>query len=63
MQVLADQQQGLYLALAQQQARERVERVSAPLHRLQCAEWTVVGQDVQQRQQRRDGVLELRIKR
>ena len=58
MQVFTDQEQGLHLALAQQQALERLQRALAPLRGIEGQEQTVLRQGVQQREQRGDRLLE-----
>ena len=52
-----DQQQRLHLAFAQQHTFERLERALAALGRVEGAKRTVIGQHLQQGQQRRKGVL------
>ena len=63
VQILADQEQGLHLAFAQQHALERREGALAALGWIKLAERAVVGQGVQEREQRRDHVLEGRVQR
>ena len=63
VQVFEDQQQGLYLAFAQQHALEGVQRALAPLRRVELQERAVLWQGVQERQQRREGVLERLVQR
>ena len=63
VQVLKDQEQRLYLALMQQDACERFERALASLGWVKTQEWAVFWEGIQQRQQRRDGVLECRVER
>src|SRR5262249_36258561 len=53
VQILEDQEQRLYLAFTQQHAFERRERTLAALGRIELAEWAVVGQRVEERQERR----------
>ena len=63
MQVLKDQQQRLHLTFAQQETLERLDRALTPLRWLELQEGTVVRQDVQQGQQRRDHRLEGLVQR
>ena len=63
VQILADQQQRLHLAFAQQQALERRECALATLCRIELAEWAGIGQHVKERAEHRQGVLEGLIKR
>jgi hypothetical protein len=63
VQILADQKQGLHLAFAQQHALERREGALAALGGIKLAERAIVGQDVQEREQRWDHVLEGRVQR
>ena len=63
VQVLEDQQQRLHLALAQQQALERVEGALAALRRVERAGRGCRPAGVQQPQQRRDGLLEGLVQR
>ena len=63
VQVFKDQQQRLHLAFAQQHALEAVERALAPLRRIELQKRAVLRQGVQQRQQRREGVLEGLVQR
>ena len=58
VQILKDQQQRLHLTFAQQHALEGVERALASLRRIERAKRAVLRQGVQERKQRRDGVLE-----
>src|SRR5882724_9888954 len=58
VQVLADQQQGLHLAFAQQHALERGQRALAALRRIEPQERAVLGQRVQQGEQGRQGLLQ-----
>jgi hypothetical protein len=57
VQILEDQQQWLHLALAQQHALECLQGALAALGGLERAEGAVVGQRVQQPEERRDGLL------
>ena len=63
VQVFEDQQQRLRLALAQQQALERLEGALAALRRVEFQERAVVWEHIQQRQQRREHVLESVVQR
>ena len=51
MQILADQQQGLHLTLAQQHPLEGGERVLAALRGIEMQKRTVLWQGVEQRQE------------
>ena len=63
MQILTDQQQWLYLALAQQHPLQRSERVLAALRGVELQERAVRWQGVEQRQECRNRVLEGRVER
>src|SRR5215831_21021392 len=63
MQVLEDRQEWLLLALAQAYPLEGVERALAALGWIELPKRAVFRQGVQERQQRRDGVLQCRIER
>ena len=63
VQVFKHQQQRLHLAFAQQHALEGLEGVLAALRRVEGAKRTVLRQHLQQRQQRREGVLQGRVER
>ena len=63
MQILEHQQQWLLLALAQEHPLEGVEGALASLRRIELQERTVLRQGLQERQQRRDRVLEGRVER
>jgi hypothetical protein len=58
VQVFKDHEHRLHLALTQEHAFERYQRALAALGRVERQEGTVVREHVEQRQQRRDGVLE-----
>jgi hypothetical protein len=58
VQVFKDQEQGLHLAFAQQHPLEPVERALAALRRVEIEKGAVVRHGVQERQQRREGLLE-----
>ena len=63
VQVLKHQEQRLHLAFAQQHALEPVERALAALRRVEVQKGTVVRQRLQERQQRREGLLEGLVQR
>ena len=63
VQVLEDQQQGLHLALAQQQALEGVEGALAALRGIEGLPLGIVHRHVQERQEGRQGRLEGRLQR
>ena len=63
VQILTDQQQRLHLAFAQQEALEGVERALAALRGVERQERTLLRQDVQEGQQRWEGVLEGLVQR
>ena len=63
VQVFEHQQQGLHLALLQQEPFERGEGALAPLRRVERQKRAVLGQGVEQGEQRRDGVLEGLVER
>ena len=63
VQVFEDQQQGLHLAFAQEHALEGLERALAALGWIEPQEGAVGRQGVQERQQRRDGLLERLVQR
>ena len=63
VQVFEYQQQGLHLALPQQEPFERGESALAPLRRVERQEWAVLRQSVEQGEQRRDDVLEGLVER
>ena len=48
VQVLKDEQQGLHLAFAQQQALERGQGALPPLRRIERQKWAVFGQRLQE---------------
>ena len=58
VQILEHQQQRLHLTFAQQHALERLERALAALRRIEAAKRTVLRQDLQEGEQRRNRVLE-----
>jgi hypothetical protein len=58
VEVFEDQEQELYLAFAQQHALELGEGALPPLGRIECQEGTIGGQHIQERQQRREDLLE-----
>ena len=58
VQILADQQEGLHLALAQQHSLERGERALAALRGIKLQKRAVRRQGVEQRQERRNRVVE-----
>ena len=55
MQVLDDQEQRLYLALAQQQALDSLKRTLAALRRIEVLPVPVLDRHVQQRKEGRQG--------
>src|SRR6516165_7328911 len=63
VQILEDQQQRLFLALAQEHPLEGVEGTLAALRGIELEERAILRQGVEERQQRRDRVLESRIER
>jgi hypothetical protein len=63
VQILADQQQGLCLALAQQHPLKAGERVLAALRSVELPEGTVRGQRVEQREECGNRVLESMVER
>ena len=63
VQVLKHQQQRLHLAFAQQHALEGLEGALAALRRIEGAKRTVLRQHLQERQQRREGVLQGLVER
>src|SRR5262249_47710424 len=63
VQVFEDQQQRLYLAFAQQHALEGVEGALTPLRRLELLERTVLWEDVQQGEERRERLLQRLVER
>jgi hypothetical protein len=63
VQILTDQQQGLYLALAQQHPLERSECVLAALRGIELQERAIRRQGIQQYEERRDGIVEGRVER
>ena len=58
VQILKHQEQRLHLAFTQQHAPQGLEGALAALRRVQVHKGAVVWQDIQQRQQGREGVLE-----
>ena len=63
VQILEDQHQWLHLAFAQQHPLEGVERALAALRRVKLQEGAVVREGIQQREQRRNRLLEGRVER
>ena len=63
VQILKDQQQRLHLAFPDQQALERVQGAPTALRRVEGTKGAVVRQHLQERQQRREGVLEGLVER
>jgi hypothetical protein len=63
MQVLKDQQERLYLAVAQQEPLQGREGALTALGRVQVQKGTVLWQRLQERQQRRKRLLESLIQR
>jgi hypothetical protein len=63
VQVFEDQQHRLLLTLTQEHALERLEGALAPLRGIELQERAVLRQRVEERQQRRDRLLESRVER
>jgi hypothetical protein len=57
VQILTHQEQRLHLAFPQQDALQRVERPLASLGRVKAQEGAVLGEDIQERQESRQGIV------